>query len=67
MTTTIETLMRMPHVRMAYRHSDGYCVTYQTGVVSPRTDCNLDHEETAREILRAAREAKPMTVIAEEN
>ena len=55
---TVDRLARMPHVLWSYHDSDGYWIRYRDGYKSPRTGCGEDHEETASEALRAAREAR---------
>jgi hypothetical protein len=46
----------MPFVRQAWQDGDGYWVVYDEGVVSLATECNREHEYSAREILSRARE-----------
>lgn len=57
--STIDKLLGMAHVESAFCDSDGYWVMYREGVTSPRSGLRSDHEETSREILKAAREARP--------
>lgn len=57
MKRVVAILRRMPHVVGAWYDSDGFWIRYRAGVVSPRTACESDHEETGLEALQAAEEA----------
>ena len=52
---TIAKLLAMPHVREAWQDSDGYWISYHDGYLSPRTECQRDREDCARDALKAAR------------
>lgn len=52
----VRQLAGMPFVREAWQDGDGYWVVYDECVVSTATECNREHEYTAREILSRVRE-----------